>query len=314
MCLIWVLVACSKSEKDTGDSKSNFTESVIITPEDVTKVLESDHIDTEISEPEPTAIYIPTGTPEPTVVPTDIPTATPIPEPTEVPIWSTSNGDIITFGSYEQDNELSNGKEPIEWIVLSNDGEKLLLLSKYALDCQPYNTEQTEITWENCTLRVWLNSDFYNRAFSDTEKAVILKSYIENNDNPSFGTEGGNDTYDNVFLLSLSDMINTRYGFSSDYLDYDIVRRCEPSAYTIAQGAWQYSGDKKDGYTADGRGACWWWLRSPGDDMYHAGSVGYHGRVRDDGLSADNRYLLNVDDCICLCKSAVRPAIVISIQ
>ena len=31
-------------------------------------------------------------------------------------------GDYITFGSYEQDNDISNGKEDIEWLVLDREG------------------------------------------------------------------------------------------------------------------------------------------------------------------------------------------------
>ncbi len=49
-------------------------------------------------------------------------------------------GDYITFGLYEQDNDLSNGKENIEWLILELKDEKALVISKYALDSKPYNT------------------------------------------------------------------------------------------------------------------------------------------------------------------------------
>ena len=62
-------------------------------------------------------------------------------------------GDTIKLGTYEQDNNKSNGKEEIEWRVLDIDGNEALLISEYALDCKPYNEEYAEITWEDFTLR-----------------------------------------------------------------------------------------------------------------------------------------------------------------
>lgn len=69
-------------------------------------------------------------------------------------------GDYVFFGAYEQDNNTANGKENIEWLVLEVKDGKALVTSKYALDCKPYNTSYTDVTWENCTLRRWLNNDF----------------------------------------------------------------------------------------------------------------------------------------------------------
>ena len=82
--------------------------------------------------------------------------------------------DIVTFGNYEQDNDLSNGPEAIEWIVLDVQDGKALLLSKYGLDVKLYNTGWTDITWETCTLRTWLNSDFKDTAFDRTEQRALL--------------------------------------------------------------------------------------------------------------------------------------------
>ncbi|MDY6017558.1 MAG: TIR domain-containing protein, partial [Oscillospiraceae bacterium] len=73
-------------------------------------------------------------------------------------------GDYVFFGAYEQDNSASNGKEHIEWLVLEVKDGKALVISKYALDCKQYNTNYTDVTWEACTLRRWLNNDFINAA------------------------------------------------------------------------------------------------------------------------------------------------------
>ena len=84
-------------------------------------------------------------------------------------------GDRVFFGEYEQDNNYYNGKEKIEWIVIGRDGNNLKLLSRYALDRQPFNTDWVDITWERCTLREWLNETFLNTAFSYGEQRSILR-------------------------------------------------------------------------------------------------------------------------------------------
>ena len=82
-------------------------------------------------------------------------------------------GDIIEFGSYEQDNDLSNGPEPIEWRVLEVSDGSALIVSQYALDARAYNKERVRITWAECTLRGWLNGEFYATAFNEEEKGRI---------------------------------------------------------------------------------------------------------------------------------------------
>ena len=79
-------------------------------------------------------------------------------------------GDVVTFGSYEQDDNEDNGAEPIEWIVLDTDGSKALLLSKYVLDEEQYDYSENQVTWYTSNLFQWLNADFKNEAFSDDEK------------------------------------------------------------------------------------------------------------------------------------------------
>jgi len=92
-------------------------------------------------------------------------------------------GNIVRFGLYEQDNNLDNGPEEIEWIVLDVQQEKSLLLSKYGLDAICYNTEKTNVTWETCTLRSWLNSEFLKKAFTMQEQSAILSTKVDNSKN-----------------------------------------------------------------------------------------------------------------------------------
>jgi len=90
----------------------------------------------------------------------------------EHPFACVEIGDVITFGSYEQDNNTQNGKEPIEWFVIDVSSKTVTLYSKYCLDAQPFNTN-TKSSWENTTLYKWLNSSFRLTAFSSKEKRLL---------------------------------------------------------------------------------------------------------------------------------------------
>ena len=236
---------------------------------------------------------IPEITEEPGTAPQSTSTVTPtsLPTPTSAPFINGKVGDIISFGSYEQDNNISNGKEAIEWIVLSNDGEKMLLLSKYALDCKPYNDKNEDVTWENCSIRNWLNDSFYKIAFNSVEKELISKTKLINKDNLEVGTKGGNDTNDKVFLLSLDD--TTKYGFNSKFDEFDIKRRCSATAYAQAQGVWttewncNYEWFVNNYPTEEGGYTCEWWLRSPGCRANAAARLSYSGCVDTYGEGAE---------------------------
>ena len=179
-------------------------------------------------------------------------------------------GNFITLGNYPQ-TTAGNDNTPIEWLVLENDGETALLISRYALDSKTYhNTMRGKITWEQCALRNWLNNEFYNRAFSTEEKQYILQSNVSADKNPKYSTNPGNATKDNVFLLSIAE--------ANKYFKSDDARRCAPTDYAIQQWA-----STSNSCKVDGRKACWWWLRSPGDGGNFAAYVYYDGSFYDHG-------------------------------
>lgn len=193
-------------------------------------------------------------------------------------------GDTVLFGEYEQDNNTSNGKEDVEWLVLEVKDGKALVVSKYALDCKQYNTSNTDVTWETCTLRKWLNNDFINAAFSSYEKAMIPTVTVSADKN---STNPGNATQDQVFLLSITE--------ANKYFGSDSARQCKPTDYAFANGA----------YVNSVNGNCGWWLRSPGVTQYSAHSAAYvhnSGGVYESGSDVD------------IGTSAVRPAMWISIK
>ena len=191
-------------------------------------------------------------------------------------------GDYVFFGAYEQDNNTSNGKEYIEWLVLDIKDGKALLISKYALDCKQYNTSCTGITWETCSLRQWLNKDFINTAFSATEQAMIPTVTVSADKNPVYSTNPGNATQDKVFLLSITE--------ANKYFSSASARACQPTAYAVANGAYKNSGN------------CWWWLRSPGRSQGTAAYVDSAGGVSVRG------YVVNRSNF------AVRPALWINLN
>jgi hypothetical protein len=156
-------------------------------------------------------------------------------------------GDTITLGNYEQDDDITNGTEPIEWIVLKKDNSSIFVISKYILDAQAFNSEQNDVTWENCTLRTWLNETFYNESFSATEQAKICTSTCAAFPNSYFGTSGGSTTTDKIFILSNKEALS--------YFDSGLENAgCSATAYAIAQGLSPYGSENY----------CPWLLRTPG--------------------------------------------------
>lgn len=114
-------------------------------------------------------------------------------------------GDVVRLGTYEQDNDLSDGAEAIEWIVLARQNDRVLLISRFALDYAPFNTGSALSTWDYSTLLQWLNQSFFTTAFTNTEQSIICLSRIEAGTNMRFRSDFGSTTRSRVFLLSLDE-------------------------------------------------------------------------------------------------------------
>ena len=199
-------------------------------------------------------------------------------------------GPTVLFGSYDQDNDLSNGNEKIEWIVLDERDGKSLLLSKYSLDSKLYGRDYFgDTTWADSSIREWLNGSFLDRAFSDREKEQIATTYVKNDSVQGYGlynTIGGEDTEDQVFLLSYHEVFDL-------YLPDETARQCAPTDTAIECGA-----RASDMCYFEGRGTWAWWLRSPGDLQFCAAVVKYDGSIGSESATAGH--------------IAVRPAIWVS--
>jgi hypothetical protein len=155
----------------------------------------------------------------------------------------------------------------IEWRILDVQGGKPLLISEKILEKRPYNIEDKAITWENCTLRAYLNGDFLNKL--GAAKSSIAETRNSNPDNLWYGTTGGRDTVDKVFLLSLEE-VDRYFGNSGDYQN---KRRKDFNGYYIHN---QYNSARIAHYGSESE-CCWWWLRSPGSYSITAANVGDGG-------------------------------------
>ena len=243
--------------------------------------------------------------------PTDYPMIEPTPDVTLSPSTNPSYADLqnprvsdgvttwdcLYFGNYWQNDTNGGGtadrndaKEPIKWRVLSVDGDDAFLVADRNLDCQEYNDTPADVTWETSTLREWLNGSFFNNAFSASEQSAIKNTRVINNDNPDYGTEGGGDTTDQVYLLSIDEVTNGDYGFSISSSESAKSRRALNTAYAKEQGAYTSTDTE---YEGNG----YWWLRSPGGSSHYAAVVDNFGFVRRYGF-----YVCNLD-------VGVRPAL-----
>ena len=218
--------------------------------------------------------------------------------------------ETVKFGSYMQSDINGVTKEPIEWIVLDRQDNKCLLLSKYILDSKNYNNKPVEneegyvgynISWEDCDLRKWLNSEFYNQAFSGRDKDKIQITNVINNDK-DFKSNFGNDNNDKIFCLSLEE---TRKYFGSgtrDRYGYQLGKNVATRATNYAKNLLDNRGRKlyvlEPGFGVnDWRvGNSYFWLRTP-----HPVIEGFAARVLEGGYIDDGWY---VDEPV-----GVRPAL-----
>jgi len=196
----------------------------------------------------------------------------------------------IYFGNYWQsvksEDATDSNKEPVKWRVLANDGN-LFVVSDRNLDCAAYNSAAETVTWEDCSLRKWLNSKFIDKAFTTQEQGAVLEALVVNEDGAK-GSEAGADTYDKVYLLSVYEVIDPELGFPTDWKDKGGTRVSLNTEYTKSKRA--ITG-------ADMAGA--WWLRTPGDAK-NAANVFNEGNVFVRGGNVNNfifavRPAMNID-------------------
>lgn len=184
-------------------------------------------------------------------------------------VLSTANvGDIVKFGKYEQDNNTENGKEDIEWLVIAKEEGRILVISEKVLDYRPYNPTGEDTTWEDCTLRIWINRIFFKEALNAKERTLIQSTTGSADWNPEYpNSYPGKATTDKVFLLSINE--------TKKYFGSDEARKCAITDYAITQSGYDHFqvGD-----------TCSWWLRTIGQDSHYLlARTDYTTSVNSDG-------------------------------
>lgn len=194
-------------------------------------------------------------------------------------------GDKIQFGNYQ-------------WKVLSIEKDKALIITEYIIEQRSYHDAYKDISWAQCALRDYLNSEFYER-FSEADKLRICPVINKNFDNQWYGTKGGEDTKDNIFLLSMEEIVCHYFGDSSEKLynpgkkqRYWFERKDENNSKRIAK------------LECNKEQIWWWWTRSPGRVGVKAVYIHGDGNI---GIQGNNILKGNVADG--KCTGGVRPAL-----
>ena len=113
-------------------------------------------------------------------------------------------GDKILFGNYD-------------WQVLDIQNDRALIITENIIEQRPYHNAYVGITWTDCSLRKYLNGEFYDR-FNKDDKSRICPVINKNPDNQWYGIKGGEDTRDRIFLLSIEEVVCKYFGDSSSKL------------------------------------------------------------------------------------------------
>ena len=198
-------------------------------------------------------------------------------------------GHYVSYGAYEQDNDTQNGKEAIEWLVLdyNQEEQRVLLISRYGLDARSFHSIKHYPPWENSDMRIWLNNEFVNTAFTTEEQIAIAETKVITPD--YYGNDGGADTMDRIFLLSREEV--------EQYLSAEALRMVVPTEYALTQGAFASTL-----YMVNGFDCCGWWLRSSGSSNrgFFASVVEDSGTLSESSVSYDG--------------NAVRPALILDLD
>ena len=180
-------------------------------------------------------------------------------------------GEKMQIGNYMQNN--STYKSPITWAVLAKEDNKILLITDKVIECKQYSESENKSTWDESSIRTWLNDKFLNEAFTPEEQDKILITYVSADENPRFDVYQGASTQDKIFILSINE--------AEKYFNSPKERLCEPTDYVLAKRPYISN--------VDGVNSCHWWLRTHGKfdgSSTYVTSTGYTYELGD-GVTAD---------------------------
>lgn len=196
-------------------------------------------------------------------------------------------GDDIAFGPYK-------------WVVLDIKEDRALLMTKDIVELRDYHHKTESVTWDNCTLRHYLNGEFLLR-FTEEERACIVEKHNRNSGNSWYNTDGGPDTVDQVFILSLEEVAGVYFGDSSHLLNHPGINQ-------------RYWFQRKDSNNVNRRATYldlpwWWWVRTPGKHQRVAIYIHGDGNIGIQGNGVSKRHTNVVHPTVNETKGGLRPAL-----
>lgn len=199
-------------------------------------------------------------------------------------IKTATAGDVIWFGT-------------CFWRVLDVEDGKALIISDHVLEGRAYHLDEVDVTWAESDMREYLNGSFIEETFTQEEKALIIETVLENKDNQWYGTEGGEQTLDKVFLLSLEELVQY-FGDSGQLENGNDISIVISDEYNDKRIAYDARGHYKE-----------WWLRSPGGTSHSAACVA-------GGVASEAPYPgeVNVNGIRVATNNGVRPALWINLE
>ncbi len=207
-------------------------------------------------------------------------------------------GDQIDFGNYQD--------EIIRWEVLAVEDGKMLIISDKILDWKLFNDDSASTTWENSSIRAWLNDEFYYTALSSDERARIVETTLENPGNYEFGISGSSETTDKVFLLSSTEI--------EEYFDREYDRTAS-LARSAREAAREYA---TENVSFLGASDYMWWTRTAGNNDTSMTCVGEEGEFIYEYASIDPKFTTGESVVIAVesiyAGAGVRPAMWINIK
>lgn len=201
----------------------------------------------------------------------------------------TNIGGVIPFGRYH-------------WRILDIKDNTALIIAEYIIEQRSYHDAYKDITWADCSLRKYLNGEFYDR-FNIADRSRIIPVINKNPDNQWYGTNGGADTRDSIFILSLEEVVSQYFGDSSSKLHYPrknqrywFERKDENNSKRIAR-------------LEVNKEQTWWWIRTPGRVNVKAVYIHGDGNI---GIQGNNILKGNIGDGKCI--GGVRPALWLKLE
>ena len=178
-------------------------------------------------------------------------------------------GEIVTFGTYPKEADPSKGPEKIEWVVLDVEEHRALLLSRYVIDAVPFHEKLKYIPWKHCTLRKWMNREFYKTAFTESERSLIVETKLKNDDFIYIFRPVNTDTTDKIFPLSFAEMhayASVEHEQFAEATPYAQSKRTKIDCISVDEGFYDRNLKGKNiSRDVIGRTVACWWVRCNSD-------------------------------------------------